>query len=372
MKIGNKSRNDLILAIVLVLVIVIFAGVKEGFLINSENGGFFNFFLVGFGKGNVNESLGICEESYGFEPIIYFCPKDDCFLAFSFFVNESYNLKCAFYDLDEEIFEIFDNKADEFSLIKTFEGINGDEPKDRNSNISLVLEDSNCIDCEFCICDYASALMHNKFCIFNDEVILTGSTNPTKNGFFKNNNNMIIIKSKCLAKSFYDEFNELKRGILSKGTKSEIRRVIFSDGVILDNYFCPEDGCQKALLNVINGSNEICFATFSFTDEKVAQSLIDVKLSGGEVFGTIEKRNANSLGSVFSLLNRSIDVRVDSNPNSMHHKIFVIDKKIVVTGSYNPTKNGNTRNDENMIIIYDNETAIRYYEECINVYESGV
>jgi phosphatidylserine/phosphatidylglycerophosphate/cardiolipin synthase-like enzyme len=364
MKIKKKLNSDFTLAILLVFGIFLFAGIKEGFLIDGGIGGFFHIEEIFNGK----EELDICYENHSFEPIVYFCPKDDCFNTFSYFVNESDDIKCAFYDLDKEIFEIFENKA---NIIMNLTPIKG-AFDGKSFSISLVLEDSNCIECEFCTCDYGSALMHNKFCVSNGEVVLTGSTNPTANGFFKNNNNMIFVKSKCLARGFGDEFVELKNGILGKGERTENIRVVFQDGKSVESYFCPEDGCQDALVDVLEGSKEVCFATFSFTDEKVAQSLINVKLSNGDVFGTIEKRNANSLGSVFSFLNQSIDVRVDSNSNSMHHKIFVIDRNIVVTGSYNPTKNGNTRNDENMIIIYDNETATKYFEECERIYEGGV
>jgi phospholipase D len=54
----------------------------------------------------------------------------------------------------------------------------------------------------------------------------------------------------------------------------------------------------------------------------------------------------------------------------MHHKVFIIDKEAVVTGSYNPTKSGNTRNDENMLIIHDKEIANQFLEEFDFVWSS--
>lgn len=47
----------------------------------------------------------------------------------------------------------------------------------------------------------------------------------------------------------------------------------------------------------------------------------------------------------------------------MHHKVFIIDGKTVVTGSFNPTAGGNTRNDENILIIEDEEIAELFLEE---------
>ncbi|MBT4150600.1 phospholipase, partial [Candidatus Woesearchaeota archaeon] len=47
----------------------------------------------------------------------------------------------------------------------------------------------------------------------------------------------------------------------------------------------------------------------------------------------------------------------------MHHKVFIIDGKTVVTGSFNPSKNGDSRNDENILIIRDETIASRYLAE---------
>ena len=47
----------------------------------------------------------------------------------------------------------------------------------------------------------------------------------------------------------------------------------------------------------------------------------------------------------------------------MHHKVFIIDNRTVITGSFNPTKNGDTRNDENILIIHDEKIAGKYLEE---------
>ncbi|MBT4110758.1 DUF1669 domain-containing protein, partial [Candidatus Woesearchaeota archaeon] len=52
----------------------------------------------------------------------------------------------------------------------------------------------------------------------------------------------------------------------------------------------------------------------------------------------------------------------------MHHKVFVIDEETVVTGSFNPTGGGDTRNDENVLIITDKDIAKEFEEEFEKVY----
>lgn len=43
--------------------------------------------------------------------------------------------------------------------------------------------------------DNRSDLMHNKFIIFDSQIVWTGSTNLTTNGTQKNNNNVIVLES---------------------------------------------------------------------------------------------------------------------------------------------------------------------------------
>ena len=47
----------------------------------------------------------------------------------------------------------------------------------------------------------------------------------------------------------------------------------------------------------------------------------------------------------------------------MHHKVFIIDGKTVITGSFNPTEGGDKRNDENILIIRDEGIAQKFREE---------
>jgi phosphatidylserine/phosphatidylglycerophosphate/cardiolipin synthase-like enzyme len=47
----------------------------------------------------------------------------------------------------------------------------------------------------------------------------------------------------------------------------------------------------------------------------------------------------------------------------MHNKIFIIDRETVITGSYNPTANGNERNNENVVILHNRQIAKKYLEE---------
>ncbi len=60
--------------------------------------------------------------------------------------------------------------------------------------------------------DSRSALMHNKFWIFDGETAWTGSTNITESGVFQQNNNTIVIHSPEVAAIYEREFEEMWDG----------------------------------------------------------------------------------------------------------------------------------------------------------------
>lgn len=55
----------------------------------------------------------------------------------------------------------------------------------------------------------------------------------------------------------------------------------------------------------------------------------------------------------------------------MHHKVWLIDTTCVIVGSMNPTENGDTKNDENILIIHDEEIAKKFEEEFWRVYNEA-
>jgi phosphatidylserine/phosphatidylglycerophosphate/cardiolipin synthase-like enzyme len=60
---------------------------------------------------------------------------------------------------------------------------------------------------------------------------------------------------------------------------------------------------------------------------------------------------------------KGVDVLIDGNPGQMHHKLFIIDKKIVAFGSYNFSMSAEKNNDENLIVIYSPQIAEQFVQE---------
>ena len=205
--------------------------------------------------------------------------------------------------------------------------------------------------------------MHNKFCIVDGVKISSGSMNPTNNGAFKNNNNLLLIESSVLAKNYEAEFAEMWNGTFKKGD-NVLTPVVEVSGIKIENYFCPEDNCASHVKEVLKSAKEsIHFMTFSFTDDSIANILLMKNLEGLDVKGVMEARQVSKY-SVYELLSyQEVDVIKDSNKANMHHKVFIVDSSIVITGSYNPSNNGNKGNDENVLVIYSEEIGSLFEEE---------
>lgn len=289
---------------------------------------------------------------------ILFCPRDNCSLQIIRLASRSSDIRCAFFDLDiPELAGILEQK-----------------------NSLVVIDDTNRNEVEklgvlgSARFDTGGRLSHNKFCVFDKRVVWTGSFNPTFNGDTKNNNNVVIINSTYIAANYLDEFNELWLGQFGKGRMALYPKMLL-DGHVIENFFCPDDcvsgsrygyaGGEERIIELIRLANSsIRVAMFSFTLDSVADELVDAHERGVEVTVVIERSQMNVKGSVYARLrDAGLKVYTDGNKANMHHKFMVIDGRIVWTGSMNFSRGGNSRNDENIIVIHDRKTAMLFERE---------
>jgi phosphatidylserine/phosphatidylglycerophosphate/cardiolipin synthase-like enzyme len=221
------------------------------------------------------------------------------------------------------------------------------------------------------VSDERAAIMHHKFVVVDDRYVWTGSWNLTVNCTYRNNNNAIVIDSVALARSYAAEFGEMY-GDGSFGPRSPTNvppARVTVDGTLVESYFAPEDRIAERLVALVGqAQGSVRFMAFSFTDQQLAQTLIDRARAGVDVSGVVERRGAQTSYAQYPPLREAgIDVLLDGNPYVMHHKVIIIDEAIVVTGSFNFSESADRRNDENVLIIYNPEVARHYLEEFARV-----
>jgi phosphatidylserine/phosphatidylglycerophosphate/cardiolipin synthase-like enzyme len=215
--------------------------------------------------------------------------------------------------------------------------------------------------------DGRGALMHNKFWIFDGQTVWTGSTNITVNGIFKNNNNVIVMDSPALAAMYEREFAEMwesgEFGPRSTSTASEQETTV--DGTPVRVLFAAEDDVAEQLVPLLESAqSSIRFMAFSFTHDAMGAAVLARAQAGVDVKGIFETRGSQTEYSELpALYCAGVPVRQDGNKNTFHHKVFVIDEKTVVTGSFNFSDNANESNDENVVIVANSDIAALYLQE---------
>jgi phosphatidylserine/phosphatidylglycerophosphate/cardiolipin synthase-like enzyme len=211
-----------------------------------------------------------------------------------------------------------------------------------------------------------SALMHNKFWIFDQQITWTGSTNITVNGIFKQNNNVLIIRSSDVAYFYEREFQELWSGQFGPHAPSTVtNQWTILDGTPIQVLFSAEDHVINSLIALVNDAKvNIRFLAFSFTDYPLAKTMIDRSKAGVDVKGVYETFGSISTGSELKTFScAQVPVRQDGNASFLHDKVIIIDNSIVVTGSLNYSSNADDSNEENVVILDNPEIAALYLQE---------
>lgn len=145
------------------------------------------------------------------------------------------------------------------------------------------------------------------------------------------------------------------------------------DSCSAEVFFCPEDDCSFYLINEIDSAEtKIDVAIYSFTHGDIANALINAKNRGVNVRVIFDDGQTNTQYSLDEmLLEEGVQIRKKSGSGYMHNKFMIIDNKVVATGSFNYSNNADTKNDENLIFIYDYVLAAKYYLEFNELWDES-
>jgi phosphatidylserine/phosphatidylglycerophosphate/cardiolipin synthase-like enzyme len=225
--------------------------------------------------------------------------------------------------------------------------------------------------------DRREGLMHNKFIVIDQQEVWTGSVNFTTTDMYLNNNNLLHILSAPLAENYTREFEEMfVADLFGDAVRADtpFPQLVIA-GFPVENYFSPDDGIEQVIISRLKtAQSSIYFLAFSFTSDPIADALLDSTRRGVRVTGVMEESQVNSnTGTEYENLRLGgVDVRLDGNRRNMHHKVFIIDERIVIVGSYNFSASAERRNDENLLIIDDPELASRFLSEFQTIIDLSI
>ncbi|MDJ0737631.1 MAG: DUF655 domain-containing protein [Nostocaceae cyanobacterium] len=261
-----------------------------------------------------------------------------------------------------------------------------------------------------------SGLMHHKFVIVDNRMVIVTSANFTMSGIhgdfsnpqsLGNVNNLLLIDSPKLASIFTEEFNimwgdgesgkpDSKFGI--KKPHRNPQEVRLGDSKITVN-FSPTSS-TKPWINSSNGligknlqsaSKSIDMALFVFSAQDIANILENRHRQSVNIRTVLERDFAyrfysEGMDMMGVAISNKCKYEVDNlpwkNPIStvgvallpegdlLHHKFSVIDGQKVITGSHNWTEAANNGNDETLLIIESPQVAAHYSREFERTYKN--
>ena len=207
-------------------------------------------------------------------------------------------------------------------------------------------------------------IMHNKFVIFDDTTVFTGSMNFSGSGLSGYDvNDIVIINSKAAAQLYKKEFEQMLGGKFhTQKEKLNLPNIFQIGSSEVEIYFSPKDKQSSRIIELIKDAKYyIYIPTFLITHTQISEALISAKKRGVDVRVIIDANNTRIKSSKHTLLrNSGVLVKTENYAGKLHSKSMVIDDKYVITGSMNFSNNGENKNDENTLVIKSRKIAKAY------------
>ncbi|PZV19549.1 MAG: competence protein ComE [Pseudanabaena sp.] len=261
-----------------------------------------------------------------------------------------------------------------------------------------------------------SGLMHHKFMVIDDQIVLFGSANFTMSDihgdFTKpetrgNANNLVRADSKELAAIFKKEFNLMwGDGPNGKpdslfGTKKPSRKI---DYLIVGRAqirikFSPDpiDTAREQTSSGLIGTaiagtkKNVDMALFVYSDEFISTILEERQQLNVQIRALIEPQFAyRDYSSTLDMwgLQSTQDCKTGKSsawkqpiktagvPNlvtgdTLHHKFAILDQNLILTGSHNWTNAANHTNDEVLVAIQNDTVAAHYQREYERLFQDA-
>ncbi|MBT3983983.1 MAG: competence protein ComE [Bacteriovoracaceae bacterium] len=262
-----------------------------------------------------------------------------------------------------------------------------------------------------------SGLMHHKFVVIDDDTTIVTSANFTQSDFFGdfsqivsrgNPNSLVILNSPDINQFFSGEYQVMWGNGRIGGSKFGVDKphlgiptYFFPSGESVTISFSPtgkkipyeksSNGLIKRTLE--RARKSIFFNLFVFSEQAIANSMKDKFSLGVDVQGVIEKNFAyRSYSELLDMLGVNMPsgrckVSRDNNPwkstakkvgasnlpsgDRLHHKLAVVDERLIIVGSHNWSTSANQNNDETLLVIESKLLGPRFQSEALSHINRG-
>lgn len=212
-------------------------------------------------------------------------------------------------------------------------------------------------------------IMHNKFFIVDNHMVWTGSANISDTGTGGYNANIVaLVDSPQISRFYTIEFRSMYENGMFHRSKTKLKKKDISVKVnnkIIDLFFSPQGYTMyRGVIPLIKRARKsIDVAVFFLTHRNVSTELVNAKNRGVKVRVIIDATGATNGYSKHNYLRQNgIPVKVENWGGKMHMKSALIDGIYLIMGSMNWTGAGESKNDENTMIIKNDDDGARQFK----------
>jgi phosphatidylserine/phosphatidylglycerophosphate/cardiolipin synthase-like enzyme len=223
------------------------------------------------------------------------------------------------------------------------------------------------------VVDLNPKIFHQKFIVRDPgeptAAVLTGSTNFTRtdtgiNGPGGNNlNHLVVLHGQTAANLYLAEFKRMRSGTFGAlQERVPVRPAEFRlGGIRVKPIFAPRQGPEMEIMKqMLKAAARVDFAIFTFAQSSGIDDTMSWLLRAGiRVRGVLDRGQGAQGWSATERLRADGAELYENTPGNgvrkVHHKLMVVDERLVVAGSFNYTEPANSLNDENIVILGDLE-----------------
>ena len=210
-------------------------------------------------------------------------------------------------------------------------------------------------------------IMHNKFFIVDGKYIWTGSANISDTGTGGYNANVVaLIESEFIASKYLIEFEQMFEDGKFHRAKKKLKKTKLQthiNGQEVNIYFSPQGyAMYRGVIPLIKEAKDsIDISIFFLTHKNISRELVRASKRGVSIRVILDATAASNGYSKHNYLrDNGIPVKVENWGGKMHMKSAIIDKKHLIVGSMNWTGAGESKNDENTLIIKNFKDSPKY------------
>ncbi|HEY1380184.1 MAG TPA: phospholipase D family protein [Gemmataceae bacterium] len=133
----------------------------------------------------------------------------------------------------------------------------------------------------------------------------------------------------------------------------------------VDVHFSPKGGCADRVVQEINrAKREVLVLAYSFTSKPITEALVAAHKRGVAVEVVLDHSNETEPHTDLpELVEAGLKPLVDPHHAIAHNKVMVIDRRTILTGSFNFTRQAEIENAENLLVLHHHRELVAAYRQ---------